>query len=39
MIAAFEDVIANSVRKDGDPEAALDTCDKAVDAELKKLFG
>ncbi|MFF4591241.1 ABC transporter substrate-binding protein [Streptomyces sp. NPDC001388] len=39
MITATEDVFANCVRKDGDPEAALDQCDKKVDAELKKLFG
>ncbi|AXE89542.1 sugar ABC transporter substrate-binding protein [Streptomyces sp. Go-475] len=39
MIASFEDVIANTVRKNGDPKAALDACEKKVDAELKKLFG
>ncbi|MET9871059.1 extracellular solute-binding protein, partial [Streptomyces sp. NPDC006386] len=39
MIAAFWDVIANTVRKNGDPKAALDACEKKVDAELKKLFG
>ncbi|MGI5459063.1 ABC transporter substrate-binding protein [Streptomyces sp. CA-249302] len=39
MITAFNDVIASSVRKNGDPEKALDTCDKKVDVELKKLFG
>jgi multiple sugar transport system substrate-binding protein len=39
MITAFNDVIANSVRKNGNPEAALDACDKVVDRELKKLFG
>ncbi|MBK3642015.1 ABC transporter substrate-binding protein [Streptomyces sp. NPDC001260] len=39
MITAFNDVIASSVRKNGNPEAALDTCDKKVDVELKKLFG
>ncbi|WP_369173330.1 ABC transporter substrate-binding protein [Streptomyces sp. R28] len=39
MIAAFWDVIANTVRKDGDPKAQLDACEKKVDAELKKLFG
>ncbi|MFF5183105.1 ABC transporter substrate-binding protein [Streptomyces sp. NPDC000345] len=39
MITATEDVFANCVRKNGDPEAALDQCDKKVDAELKKLFG
>ncbi len=39
MITALEDVFANAVRKDGDPEAALDKADKAVNRELKKLFG
>ncbi|MFI1356539.1 ABC transporter substrate-binding protein [Streptomyces sp. NPDC020898] len=39
MITAHEDVFANSVRKDMDPEAALDKCDTAVNRELKKLFG
>ncbi|WP_405823623.1 sugar ABC transporter substrate-binding protein [Streptomyces sp. NBC_01390] len=39
MQTAFAEVIASSVRKDGDPEKALDTCDKKVDVELKKLFG
>ncbi|GEC03929.1 sugar ABC transporter substrate-binding protein [Streptomyces spinoverrucosus] len=39
MIKATEDVFADCVRKDGDPEAALDKCDKAVNTELKKLFG
>ncbi|MFI8228518.1 ABC transporter substrate-binding protein [Streptomyces sp. NPDC085900] len=39
MITAFNDVIASSVRKNGNPEAALDTCDKKVNVELKKLFG
>jgi multiple sugar transport system substrate-binding protein len=39
MITALNDVIASSVRKGGDPEAALDACDKKVDVELKKLFG
>ncbi|MFH8798691.1 ABC transporter substrate-binding protein [Streptomyces sp. NPDC017936] len=39
MIKATEDVFADSVRKNGDPEAALDKCDKAVGAELDKLFG
>ncbi|MFI2432876.1 ABC transporter substrate-binding protein [Streptomyces sp. NPDC018693] len=38
MITATEDVFANCVRKDGDPEAELDKCDAKVDAELKKLF-
>ncbi|GGR26035.1 ABC transporter substrate-binding protein [Streptomyces aurantiogriseus] len=39
MIKATEDVFADSVRKNGDPEAALDKCDTTVNAELKKLFG
>ncbi|MEV6168743.1 sugar ABC transporter substrate-binding protein [Streptomyces sp. NPDC051954] len=39
MIAAFNDVMANSVRKDEDPKAQLDACEKKVDTELKKLFG
>ncbi|MET7476923.1 sugar ABC transporter substrate-binding protein [Streptomyces sp. NPDC005648] len=39
MQTAFADVIASSVRKNGDPEKALDTCDKKVNVELKKLFG
>ncbi|AWT46160.1 MULTISPECIES: ABC transporter substrate-binding protein [Streptomyces] len=39
MIKATEDVFADCVRKGGDPEAALDRCDKAVNTELKKLFG
>ncbi|MET8942664.1 sugar ABC transporter substrate-binding protein [Streptomyces sp. NPDC004542] len=39
MITAFNDVIASAVRKNGNPEAALDACDKKVDVELKKLFG
>ncbi|MGW6738426.1 ABC transporter substrate-binding protein [Streptomyces sp. NPDC055013] len=39
MRTAFEDVFANCVRKDMDPEAALDKCDAAVNRELKKLFG
>ncbi|CAM5432042.1 Sugar ABC transporter substrate-binding protein OS=Streptomyces alboniger OX=132473 GN=CP975_11175 PE=4 SV=1 [Streptomyces alboniger] len=39
MITALEDVFADSVRKDGDPEASLDKADKAVNRELKKLFG
>ncbi|WP_344534318.1 ABC transporter substrate-binding protein [Streptomyces levis] len=39
MIAAFWDVIANTVRKDGDPKAQLAAAEKKVDAELKKLFG
>jgi multiple sugar transport system substrate-binding protein len=39
MITALEDVFADSVRKGGDPGAALDKADKTVDRELKKLFG
>ncbi|MDX2543489.1 ABC transporter substrate-binding protein [Streptomyces sp. WI04-05B] len=39
MQTAFAEVIASSIRKDGDPEKALDTCDKKVEVELKKLFG
>ncbi|SOD81151.1 ABC transporter substrate-binding protein [Streptomyces sp. Ag109_G2-15] len=39
MITATENVFADCVRKGGDPEAALDKCDKTVGAELKKLFG
>ncbi|MFF3379345.1 ABC transporter substrate-binding protein [Streptomyces sp. NPDC002680] len=39
MITSLEDVFANSVRKDMDPEAALDKADTAVNRELKKLFG
>ncbi|MFJ7077285.1 ABC transporter substrate-binding protein [Streptomyces sp. NPDC098781] len=39
MIAAFNDVMANSVRKDDDPKAQLAACEKKVGAELKKLFG
>ncbi|MFF4269578.1 ABC transporter substrate-binding protein [Streptomyces sp. NPDC001536] len=39
MIAAVNDVIANSVRKNEDPKAQLATAEKKVDAELKKLFG
>lgn len=39
MIQASWDVMANCVRKDGDPEKALDQCDTSVNRELKKLFG
>jgi multiple sugar transport system substrate-binding protein len=39
MIQASWDVMANCVRKSGDPEKALDECDKSVNRELKKLFG
>jgi multiple sugar transport system substrate-binding protein len=39
MQTAFAEVISSSVRKNGNPEAALDTADKKVNVELKKLFG
>jgi multiple sugar transport system substrate-binding protein len=39
MIAALEDVVADCVRSDMNPEAALDKADKKVNNELKKLFG
>jgi len=39
MITALTDAFANSVRKNGDPNAALATAEKKVNAELKKLFG
>ncbi|MFD4564460.1 ABC transporter substrate-binding protein [Streptomyces sp. NPDC058467] len=39
MITSFNDVMANAVRKNQNPEAALDACDKKVGVELKKLFG
>lgn len=39
MIAAVNDVMANSVRKGDDPKAQLAAAEKKVDAELKKLFG
>ncbi|MFD0395196.1 ABC transporter substrate-binding protein [Streptomyces nogalater] len=39
MITATEKLFADCVRKGGDPRAALDRCDKTVNAELKKLFG
>ncbi|KAB1979968.1 ABC transporter substrate-binding protein [Streptomyces triticiradicis] len=39
MITALEDVFADCVRKDGDPEAALDKADVTVNRELEKLFG
>lgn len=39
MIAAVNDVISNSVRKDADPKAQLAAAEKKVDAELTKLFG
>ncbi|MBW8818834.1 MAG: extracellular solute-binding protein, partial [Streptomyces sp.] len=39
MITALTDAFANSVRKNGDPNAALAGAEKKVNAELKKLFG
>ncbi|MGW0820226.1 ABC transporter substrate-binding protein [Streptomyces sp. NPDC002845] len=39
MIDATEDVIADCVRQEGDPEAALDKADGKINRELKKLFG
>ncbi|CAL9623300.1 hypothetical protein SUDANB176_05896 [Streptomyces sp. enrichment culture] len=39
MITALEDVLADCVRKGGDPEAALDKADVKVNRELDKLFG
>ncbi|NUP14968.1 MAG: sugar ABC transporter substrate-binding protein [Streptomyces sp.] len=39
MITALEDVFADSVRKDMDPEKALAKADAAINRELKKLFG
>ncbi|WP_406443270.1 sugar ABC transporter substrate-binding protein [Streptomyces sp. NBC_00631] len=39
MIQASWDLLANCVRKAGDPEKALDQCDTTVNRELKKLFG
>ncbi|WP_329362763.1 ABC transporter substrate-binding protein [Streptomyces sp. NBC_01483] len=39
MITAFNDVMANAVRKNMDPKKALDQCDTKVNRELKKLFG
>ncbi|WP_170102192.1 ABC transporter substrate-binding protein [Streptomyces viridosporus] len=39
MITALEDVLANCVRKGGDPEAELDKADAKVNRELDKLFG
>ncbi|MYT09267.1 MULTISPECIES: sugar ABC transporter substrate-binding protein [Streptomyces] len=39
MITALTDAFTNSVRKNGDPNAALATAEKKVNAELKKLFG
>ncbi|OIK06251.1 ABC transporter substrate-binding protein [Streptomyces monashensis] len=39
MWSAWDSVIADCVRKGGDPEAALDKADRTVGRELKKLFG
>ncbi|MGP4008381.1 ABC transporter substrate-binding protein [Streptomyces sp. 4N124] len=39
MIAAVNDVMANSVRKDSDPKAQLAAAEKKINTELKKLFG
>ncbi|MCX4884461.1 MULTISPECIES: ABC transporter substrate-binding protein [unclassified Streptomyces] len=39
MYSAWDGIISDSVRKGGDPEAALDAADKKVNRELKKLFG
>jgi multiple sugar transport system substrate-binding protein len=39
MWSAWDSVIADSVRKGGNPQAALDKADKTVNRELKKLFG
>ena len=39
MWSALDTVIANSVRKGGDPKAALEKADQTVTRELKKLFG
>lgn len=39
MIVALEGVVADCVRKGGDPDAALGRADKTVNRELKKLFG
>ncbi|MFC9950887.1 ABC transporter substrate-binding protein [Streptomyces prasinus] len=39
MITALEDVLADCVRKGGDPERALDKADATVGRELRKLFG
>ncbi|MFJ9902228.1 ABC transporter substrate-binding protein [Streptomyces sp. NPDC101152] len=39
MWSALDTVIANSVRKGGDPKAALAQADQTVTRELKKLFG
>ncbi|WP_328354147.1 sugar ABC transporter substrate-binding protein [Streptomyces sp. NBC_00445] len=39
MIAAVNDVMANSVRKNSDPKSQLAAAEKKVNAELKKLFG
>jgi multiple sugar transport system substrate-binding protein len=39
MYSAWDSIISDSVRKGGDPEAALDKADKTINRELKKLFG
>jgi multiple sugar transport system substrate-binding protein len=39
METALEDVIADSVRGNKDPEASLDKCDVKVNRELEQLFG
>ncbi|MEU8691705.1 sugar ABC transporter substrate-binding protein [Streptomyces sp. NPDC048665] len=39
MWSAWDSVIADCVRKGGDPEAALDKAGRTVERELKKLFG
>ncbi|MFC9926047.1 ABC transporter substrate-binding protein [Streptomyces sp. NPDC127190] len=39
MWSAWDSVIADCVRKGGDPEAALDKADRTINRELKKLFG
>ncbi len=39
MIAAVNDVMANSVRKNEDPKAQLAAAEKKVNTELTKLFG
>ncbi|KOV69329.1 ABC transporter substrate-binding protein [Streptomyces sp. MMG1121] len=39
MYSAWDSVLADCVRKGGDPEAALDKADRTIGRELKKLFG
>ncbi|MFB8175423.1 ABC transporter substrate-binding protein [Streptomyces sp. NPDC055966] len=39
MWSAWDSVIADCVRKGGDPKAALDKAGRTVERELKKLFG